>query len=158
MRKNEKGFTLIELLVVVAIIGILATLGIVSLNSARAKARDAKRLSDAKQFATALQLSDIEIPSQAVTGCTPKGLTTTCTSPFGDLDWTKFLDPSAVATACTEATAGNCGYSISAKDGVSAPKTDDFAVCFHTESASAIGPIGTYAIIPGGNIIATCPF
>lgn len=158
MRKNQKGFTLIELLVVVAIIGILATLGIVSLNSARAKARDAKRLSDVKQFATALQLADIEVPSQTVPGCVAKGLTTTCTSPFGDLDWTKFLDPSASATACTEATAATCGYSLSAKDGVSVPKTDDFAICFHTESASAIGPVGTYAIIPGGTITATCPY
>lgn len=52
----KQGFTLIELLVVISIIGILSTLAVVSLNDARAKARDAKRISDIKQVQTALEL------------------------------------------------------------------------------------------------------
>jgi len=54
--KNKKGFTLIELLVVVAIMGLLASLAIVALNTARARARDARRVSDIKQIQTALEL------------------------------------------------------------------------------------------------------
>ncbi len=53
---NKKGFTLIELLVVIAIIGLLSTLAVVALGSARVKARDSKRLSDLKQIQTALEL------------------------------------------------------------------------------------------------------
>jgi len=54
--RDKKGFTLIELLVVIAIIGLLSTLAVVSLNSARQKARDAKRVGDIKQIQTALEL------------------------------------------------------------------------------------------------------
>jgi len=54
--KHKKGFTLIELLVVVAIMGLLASLAVVALNNARARARDARRLSDIKQIQTALEL------------------------------------------------------------------------------------------------------
>jgi general secretion pathway protein G len=59
MNKNnikKSGFTLIELLVVIAIIGLLSTLSVVALSSAREKARNAKRVADIKQIQTALEL------------------------------------------------------------------------------------------------------
>lgn len=53
---KNKGFTLIELLVVVAIISLLSSVVLSSLNSARAKARDARRMSDLQQIRNALNL------------------------------------------------------------------------------------------------------
>ncbi|HTM68427.1 MAG TPA: prepilin-type N-terminal cleavage/methylation domain-containing protein [Candidatus Binatia bacterium] len=55
-KSSNKGFTLIELLVVIAIIGLLSTLAVVALNSARQKSRDSKRVADIKQIQTALEL------------------------------------------------------------------------------------------------------
>lgn len=52
----KKGFTLIELLVVISIIALLSTLGAVSLNSARQRSRDARRVADMKNLQTALEL------------------------------------------------------------------------------------------------------
>ena len=52
----KKGFTLVELLVVVSLIGVLATLVLANLNSARERARDAERKSDLRNIQTALRL------------------------------------------------------------------------------------------------------
>lgn len=51
----QRGFSLIELLVVIAIIGLLASVVMVSIYSARAKARDARRVGDMTQMLTALE-------------------------------------------------------------------------------------------------------
>jgi prepilin-type N-terminal cleavage/methylation domain-containing protein len=52
---KKRGFTLIELLVVIAIIGILASVILISLNTARGKAQDVKIVSGVKQLKTIIE-------------------------------------------------------------------------------------------------------
>lgn len=58
MKKNHfrKGFTLIELLIVIAILGILASIVVVSLGNSKAKSRDTRRKADVKTLYDAVNL------------------------------------------------------------------------------------------------------
>src|SRR3989338_3110074 len=74
--KTKKGFTLIELLVVIAIIGVLSSVVLVSLNSARQKARDARMKGDLRGMITSFQMYTddsatlAKFPPHTAVGCT----------------------------------------------------------------------------------------
>ncbi|MDD5567390.1 MAG: type II secretion system protein [Patescibacteria group bacterium] len=72
----KKGFTLIELLVVLAIIGIITTLAIVSLNGARQRARDVKRWADVRSIQSAVEVCINEGGSPPTVPATWNGLLT----------------------------------------------------------------------------------
>lgn len=67
-KSHRAGFTLIELLVVIAVIGILASVILASLGSARKKAADAKMKSELKQISTALEFYYDSYGSYVVSG------------------------------------------------------------------------------------------
>lgn len=54
-RKLQKGFTLIELLIVVAVIGILAAIGIPQYSSYRIKGFNSAAIGDLRNFKSAME-------------------------------------------------------------------------------------------------------
>lgn len=72
----SRGFTLIELLIVIAIIGILASIVLVSMGGARSKARDAQRQSDTRQVVTAQEMYYGDNGSYFATGTTAAATST----------------------------------------------------------------------------------
>jgi type II secretion system protein G len=127
MKNNKKGFTLIELLVVIAIIGLLSTLSILALNSARARARDAKRIADVKQIQTALEMYYND------TGDYPTSASTTPGLPISSTNGTYMKAIPAPPTpndgGCPPANAYTYTYVASATGGTGSASTYGIAYC-----------------------------
>jgi len=153
--KKSKGFTLIELLVVIAIIGLLSTLAAVSLNSARAKARDAKRVSDVKQLSTVIQMQAINSAQGTYDilpdGCDEAGeLTINCGTDFGGENWTAFADPSG-ETECNGLVPAICAYTMGLDS-----NDDGYEICFFLEEGIAGVAQGLNHVGPGGIVEDGC--
>lgn len=109
--KIPKGFTLIELLVVIAIIGILISAAIASYNTARAQARDARRVEDMHNIQIALEQYKTDTGaypasygSAFVTGTAPTDPLNS--SPY-TYNWTYYSPPNYCVCGQLETKTGN---------------------------------------------------
>ncbi len=103
LKKRQEGFTLIELLIVIVVIGILATIVLITYNGIQAKARNAKRVTDLDAIQTQLEAfytTNGYYPSYADLN-SPSWVKTNMPS----LEVTALLDPS---TTCTQSSSTNC--------------------------------------------------
>ncbi len=66
--RKQSGFTLIELLTVISIIGLLGSVVLSSLSAARARARDAKRISDMSTLRTVITAYNIDTEGTSAGG------------------------------------------------------------------------------------------
>jgi len=147
---KKRGFTLVELLVVIAIIGLLSTLAFISLNSARAKARDAKRVSDVRQIQSALELyyNDQSTPSYPAV----EDLTAYTTALEGPLDTDEVTLPEAPTSDCDTDTYDTWTYGSDYM--YSAPATadvaDDYSILFCLNGATGGLEAGIRTATPAG--------
>ncbi len=157
--KKQKGFTLIELLVVIAVIGMLASIILVSLGPARARARDARRISDVRQMSLALEIEATD-GGEAVAGCAGDQVDAdTCSITGTAVVFTNFQDPSTSETPCLSGVSTDtCQYSIATDAGAAGARTDDYQICFVLEQANgALGlSSGKNQISDGSNFSNGC--
>lgn len=109
---KSRGFTLIELLVVVAIIGVLSSIVLSSLTTAREKARDASRLGALRTLKTALELYYDKYGYYPASDSTSNTWGANCSGFRGDNTPNTFLKPlfdeSFLSAYIDDPLAGDC--------------------------------------------------
>ena len=145
---------------VIAVIGMLASIVLVSLGPVRAKARDGRRIAEVRQMMTAIEAEaasgKVADPLLTCTGANADA--STCSGP-GGIVFANFKDPSIASTPvmCAVGGAAGCQYSIAKNTGAATATTDNYRICFYLEQSTVGFSPGLNKIINGGTFSAGCP-
>lgn len=139
--RTSRGFTILELIIVIAVIGLMATLAVLSLQSARARTRDAQRISDVTALRNALTGYWLEKASYPSSGGVDLGKAGTNTGALS----------SAVGGFTDASQTQGTVYLPHVPTG---PKQNEFyrykangnaySICFQTESDTVLGAANVY--------------
>jgi prepilin-type N-terminal cleavage/methylation domain-containing protein len=115
-KKRQSGFTIVELLIVIVVIGILATLVIVTFTGIQQKARDSQRQTDIN--AVNSQLEAFYAQKGYYPSLTDLQTSTWVSGNLKGLDAASLVDPKGAAGSTVEATAGadHYGYAATCTD------------------------------------------
>lgn len=121
LKRNQSGFTIVELLIVIIVIGILATLVLVTFTGIQQSARNTQRVTDVKAVASHLETYNAKnsFYPEATELNTPSFITTE----LKGLDKESTRDPKAGTTAADyqfidgDATSLKYGYKPTKEDG-----------------------------------------
>jgi len=139
-RRNLKpGFTVLEILIVIAAFGLVVTLGVISLNSARARMRDAQRISDINVLRSGLNQFWLEKATYPVSSGVNLGAPGTNTEVFTRDGFVGRADAKAPVYLDNVPVGPNVGEYYSYKG-----NANGYAIRFQTERATALGNANVY--------------
>lgn len=144
-RRSHAGFSLLEGLIVLAMIGLLAAFAAVSLNSARARTRDAQRLANMSVFRSSLQLYWLEKATYPASEGVFVGQAATKSEVLTSQGFTTRAEASGSSFLPTVPTGPKVGEYYAYKGG-----PNGYSIRFQTESDTEFGKANIYYLHSNG--------